>query len=215
MQSKEHSLKLNAEHVAYKRQTDLDDQGIAKNAREEKIRARDLKQKMEQDAENQRMAALYREVVLKEKKQEGFVPLGSLLAPAKPNGNGKPVQITPATPAPCRKPRGSRFLRRLIASKSSKPRGPFGRKSGGPFLRPASNARRHSNLRVTEHDHLRGTLGRQAELRDSNVRKTDRGGRRQTGPEPLVADRMAHGSCHNTRAPTCRPYSLTSRNESL
>jgi hypothetical protein len=89
MRSKEHSLRLNAEHVAYKRQTDLDEKGIAKTAREEKIRARDLKLKMEREAENQRMAALYREVVLKEKKQEGFVSLDNLLSTApKSNGNG-------------------------------------------------------------------------------------------------------------------------------
>ena len=52
--------------------------GIAKTAREEKTRARDeaLKQKLE----NERMAKLYREHVLGEKKVEGFVPLGNLLS---------------------------------------------------------------------------------------------------------------------------------------
>jgi hypothetical protein len=79
----EHSLRLNAEHVAHKRQRDLDELGIAKNAREEKIRARDQKLKLQQDAENAKMAKLYREVVLKEKQQEGFVSLGSI-APAPP-----------------------------------------------------------------------------------------------------------------------------------
>jgi uncharacterized radical SAM superfamily Fe-S cluster-containing enzyme len=82
MASAEHSLKLNAEHVAHRRQTDLDELGIAKNAREEKIRARDLKLRMQQEAENARMAKLYREVVLKEQKPEGFVSLDSLVAPA-------------------------------------------------------------------------------------------------------------------------------------
>jgi 7,8-dihydro-6-hydroxymethylpterin dimethyltransferase len=81
--SKEHSLRLNAEHVAYKKQTDLDKLGIAKNAREEKIRARDLKQEMQKQAENAKMAKLYREVVLQEKQPEGFVPLGNI-APAAP-----------------------------------------------------------------------------------------------------------------------------------
>src|SRR5206468_4194249 len=38
--STEHSLKLNAEAVAKGRQTDLDELGIAKNAREEKLQAR-------------------------------------------------------------------------------------------------------------------------------------------------------------------------------
>jgi uncharacterized radical SAM superfamily Fe-S cluster-containing enzyme len=75
-----HHLTLNEEHVAYKRQTDLDDLGIAKNAREEKIRARDLKLKMQQEAKNAQMAKLYREVVLKEPKLEGFVGIESLTA---------------------------------------------------------------------------------------------------------------------------------------
>jgi 7,8-dihydro-6-hydroxymethylpterin dimethyltransferase len=54
------------------RQHDLDDAGIAKTAREEKTRARDLKAK---DAE---MAKLYREHVLGEKPLEGFVHLGAI-----------------------------------------------------------------------------------------------------------------------------------------
>src|SRR5690349_18300634 len=55
--SKEHTLVLNADAVAKGRQTDLDDAGVAKNAREEKLRARDEARKK---AENDRMAALYR-----------------------------------------------------------------------------------------------------------------------------------------------------------
>jgi hypothetical protein len=61
------------------RQTDLDEKGIAKTAREEKTRKRDetLKQKLE-DA---KMEKLYREHVLGEKPiQDGFVPLGTLMA---------------------------------------------------------------------------------------------------------------------------------------
>jgi uncharacterized radical SAM superfamily Fe-S cluster-containing enzyme len=58
-----HTLKLDAEAVAKARQTDLDEQGIAKNAREEKLRARADKVKQ---AENDRMAKLYRQHVLKE-----------------------------------------------------------------------------------------------------------------------------------------------------
>ncbi len=73
----EHSLKLNADHVAAGIQTDLDKLGIAKNARDEKLRARAERQKRE--AENSRMAKLYREHVLKEKPADaGFVPLQSL-----------------------------------------------------------------------------------------------------------------------------------------
>jgi len=88
--SKEHSLKLNPEHVAHRRQTDLEKIGVAKNAREEKIRARDMKLKLQQDAENARMAKLYREVVLKEKQPEGFVSLSNVL-PAKPAGASAPA----------------------------------------------------------------------------------------------------------------------------
>jgi len=56
----------------------LDDLGIAKNARQEKFKAREERVKAE--AEKARMMALYKEHVLGEKpvSQEGFVPLGSL-----------------------------------------------------------------------------------------------------------------------------------------
>jgi len=64
LDSTAHSLKLNAEHVAAGKQHTLDDLGIAKTAREEKVRARD--ERLKQDKENARMAKLYREHVLKE-----------------------------------------------------------------------------------------------------------------------------------------------------
>lgn len=54
-----HSLKLDADAVAKGIQHDLDDKGIAKTAREEKLRAQ---------KENSRMAELYRQEVLKEPK---------------------------------------------------------------------------------------------------------------------------------------------------
>src|SRR5207302_1427915 len=77
----QHSLVLDPEAVAAGLQHDLDEKGIAKNAREEKIRSRD--EKLKQAAENARMAKLYREQVLKEPKApEGFVPIGTI-APAK------------------------------------------------------------------------------------------------------------------------------------
>jgi tetraether lipid synthase len=60
----DHSLKLDADAVNKGKQTDLDEKGIAKNAREEKLRARKAQQ------EHQRMADLYRQVVLKEPKPE-------------------------------------------------------------------------------------------------------------------------------------------------
>jgi uncharacterized radical SAM superfamily Fe-S cluster-containing enzyme len=63
LDSAEHSLVLDAEAVAAGRQTDLDEKGIAKTAREEKLRARD---EMKKRAEHERMARLYRQHVLKE-----------------------------------------------------------------------------------------------------------------------------------------------------
>jgi 7,8-dihydro-6-hydroxymethylpterin dimethyltransferase len=94
MESNEHSLYLRDGIVTQEEQRDLDKLGIAKNAREEKIRARDAKQKeargpQKNDAAyDARMAALYREVVLKEKpvqSEGGFISLDALV---KPNGNG-------------------------------------------------------------------------------------------------------------------------------
>jgi 7,8-dihydro-6-hydroxymethylpterin dimethyltransferase len=64
LKTKDHSLVLRAEDVNHAKQHDLDDLGIAKTAREEKLRARDEKQKQQ---ENERMAKLYREQILKEK----------------------------------------------------------------------------------------------------------------------------------------------------
>jgi hypothetical protein len=71
-----HDLQLNMEHVNAEANHTLDNLGIAKNAREEKIRARDEKVKTE--AENARMAALYREHVLGEKPVDGLVSLSSI-----------------------------------------------------------------------------------------------------------------------------------------
>jgi hypothetical protein len=75
-----HDLALNQAHVNSEANHTLDELGIAKNAREEKIRTRDGKQL--DAAENARMAKLYREHILGEKPVEGLVPLGSI-APAK------------------------------------------------------------------------------------------------------------------------------------
>ena len=77
LSSKEHNLVLVEEHVKADRQHDLELKGIAKNAREEKIRARDeaLKKKLE----DEKMMRLYREHILGEKRTEGFVPLDGLL----------------------------------------------------------------------------------------------------------------------------------------
>jgi uncharacterized radical SAM superfamily Fe-S cluster-containing enzyme len=64
LETTDHSLKLDAEAVAKGIQHDLDDKGIAKTAREEKLRARKAQQ------EHQRMAEMYRQVVLQEAKPE-------------------------------------------------------------------------------------------------------------------------------------------------
>jgi len=100
MESVEHGLVLKEELVTNEEQHDLDKLGIAKNSREEKMRARDAKQK-EDPAYNARMAALYREVVLKEKPvvaENGFIPLGALsnpsnggIAPAPAKSEAEPV----------------------------------------------------------------------------------------------------------------------------
>jgi uncharacterized radical SAM superfamily Fe-S cluster-containing enzyme len=82
LNSKDHRLVLDPVAVAAGKQTDLDDAGIAKTAREEKLRARD--EKLKKSADSARMEALYREHILKEPKpQGGFVPLTSI-SPASP-----------------------------------------------------------------------------------------------------------------------------------
>ena len=65
----DHSLVLREDIVTNEIQHDLDNLGIAKTAREEKMRARDAK--MKEQAENERMAKLYREHVLKEQPGPG------------------------------------------------------------------------------------------------------------------------------------------------
>ncbi len=73
-----HTLKLVDEHVNAEANHTLDDLGIAKNARQEKFKARDERVKAE--AEKARMLALYKEHVLGEKPvvNDGFIPLGSI-----------------------------------------------------------------------------------------------------------------------------------------
>src|SRR5205807_6293792 len=103
-----HSLVLRESRLTTDWQDHLDNLGIAKNAREEKKRARDAKAALAVDhsdtpvaghrgpqkndeAYNARMAAMYREVVLKEKPavaENGFIPLGAL---GKANGGIAPA----------------------------------------------------------------------------------------------------------------------------
>jgi 7,8-dihydro-6-hydroxymethylpterin dimethyltransferase len=79
LQTVNHTLVLRAEDVQHAKQTDLDKLGIAKTAREEKIRARD--HKLHEKQENERMAKLYRQHVLKEAPGPELVQLAPI-APA-------------------------------------------------------------------------------------------------------------------------------------
>jgi hypothetical protein len=88
-----HELVLNMEHVNSEANHTLDNLGIAKNAREEKIRARDLKK----EAENAQMAKLYREHVLGEKPIDGLVRLDSI-RPASNNAASPINRQQPAEP---------------------------------------------------------------------------------------------------------------------
>jgi uncharacterized radical SAM superfamily Fe-S cluster-containing enzyme len=71
----DHRLVLRDEIVTLEKQKDLDNLGIAKTAREEKMRARDEKLRLQQEAENARMMALYKKHVLKE-PESGLVQIG-------------------------------------------------------------------------------------------------------------------------------------------
>src|SRR5438093_315578 len=68
-----HSLKLNEEAVRAGAQTDLDQKGIAKNAREEKLKARQHK---DDPKYHEEMAKLYRQHVLKEQPTLSIIGLG-------------------------------------------------------------------------------------------------------------------------------------------
>jgi uncharacterized radical SAM superfamily Fe-S cluster-containing enzyme len=72
LSSTEHSLLLNEEHVLAGAQDDLDKLGIAKNAREEKIRARESKRRQDED---RHMEKLYRQLVLKEQPSDALVQI--------------------------------------------------------------------------------------------------------------------------------------------
>ena len=103
--SKDHSLVLREEIVTNEVQHDLDRLGIAKTAREEKIRARDAKLKDAQEKE--RMMKLYRQHVLKEQPGPDLVQIGSIApaAPRRSDAAGEAVR---------RRARRSRQLRRLV-----------------------------------------------------------------------------------------------------
>jgi uncharacterized radical SAM superfamily Fe-S cluster-containing enzyme len=82
LSSAEHSLVLNAEAVAAGAQRDLEERGIAKNAREEQILARKKKQVTPNERQHhEEMARLYRQLVLKE--DPTLVSVGMLKATVK------------------------------------------------------------------------------------------------------------------------------------
>jgi uncharacterized radical SAM superfamily Fe-S cluster-containing enzyme len=95
LENAQHSLLLRDEDVHHAKQTDLDKLGIAKTAREEKTRARDEKLKQQ---ENERMAKLYREHVLKEQPGPEL------------------VQLMPIVPASSAKPAGTEEKREEVGS---------------------------------------------------------------------------------------------------
>jgi len=96
MASIQHSLILNQDAVEAIKQTDLDEKGIAKNSREEKLRARAL---MIKEAEHHKeMEKLYRKEILKEQTVEGFVSLGDI----KPAGSTAPAGLVGINPAPAK-----------------------------------------------------------------------------------------------------------------
>jgi hypothetical protein len=80
-----YDLVVNEAHVNAAANDTFEKSGVAKNAREEKIRARDAKLKL--DAENAQMAKLYRKEILQEPDAPaGFISLGEIKpapAPAK------------------------------------------------------------------------------------------------------------------------------------
>jgi len=80
------TLTLNQEHVNAAANDTFEKSGIAKNAREEKIRARDAK--LKEDAKNAQMAKLYREEILGEKPPEGMV---TTIKPAPKVETAEPV----------------------------------------------------------------------------------------------------------------------------
>jgi hypothetical protein len=82
LDSLEHSLVLRQELVTIEEQHDLDRLGIAKNAREEKTRARDAKLKERQ--EHERMMKLYKEHVLKEQPGPELVQIGGIAPAPRP-----------------------------------------------------------------------------------------------------------------------------------
>src|SRR4029453_2779154 len=86
LSSTEHSLVLDPEAVAKGKQTDLDQLGVAKNAREEKLRAK-KQQPGVHAPEDEKMAQLYRQHVLKEQPTIKIAGLGGKKKPGQHGGH--------------------------------------------------------------------------------------------------------------------------------
>src|SRR5581483_5258945 len=85
LNSTEHSLKLNEEAVRAGAQTDLDELGIAKNAREEQLMARAKEHEKQLDPKyHEEMAKLYRQHVLKEQPTLQIQGLGGKKKSSEP-----------------------------------------------------------------------------------------------------------------------------------
>jgi hypothetical protein len=76
MASKDHSLVLKDEIVTNETQKDLDVIGVAKTAREEKMRSRDARLAAVKSEEDARMMALYKKHVLRQPEGENLVQIG-------------------------------------------------------------------------------------------------------------------------------------------
>lgn len=82
LKNTDHALTLREEIVTNEVQHDLDKIGVAKTAREEKIRARDEKLRQAKEAENAKMMELYKKHVLKEPESNLVQIKGLGIAPA-------------------------------------------------------------------------------------------------------------------------------------
>ncbi len=78
---------LNRDLITEEEQHDLDKLGVAKNAREEKIRQRDERMREKDPAYHAEMMKLYKKHVLKDQTADAFVPLSTITPPGG-NGNG-------------------------------------------------------------------------------------------------------------------------------
>ena len=117
---------LNAEAVAAGAQTDLDDLGVAKNAREEKLAAR-KKSKMtpEEIKAHMEMERLYRQQVLKEQPTIQIQGLGGPEEGRRPGSHAQGRRVDKAKGHGLGRPE----------------EGPAGRETAGPFL-PLVSSRR-------------------------------------------------------------------------